>query len=113
MIAGDHNADPLGESVAFEVGFSLCATTNSTQKPAKHTSRYKEMPPRVSSSTSLMATPTRLLLCLLGAGCCWPADGSAYKHAIQQLLGCCNITAEFTPVSDGGKEAGNKRPTDR
>lgn len=41
------------------------------------------------------------------------ADGNSYQHAIMQLLDCCNITAEFTPTSEGGKEAGNRRPTDR
>jgi hypothetical protein len=41
------------------------------------------------------------------------ADGNSYQHAINQLLQCCNITADFTPVSEGGKQAGNRRRTDR
>lgn len=51
--------------------------------------------------------------CMPCACVCVRADGSSYQHAIRQLLDCPAITADFTPTSEGGREAGNRRPSDK
>jgi hypothetical protein len=41
-----------------------------------------------------------------------PNDGQSYNHAIRQLLECPRVNSTYVPISEGGREAGNKRPTD-
>eukprot|EP00775_Hariotina_reticulata_P012942 gene12942-13070_t len=42
-----------------------------------------------------------------------PNDGESYHHAIRQLLECPCINASYVPASEGGREAGNRRQTDK